>query len=428
VRRVLGVAALARAGQFVEAFLAVLVADRAGAGAAVVGIVLLLQQAGATAGSAIAGPAVDRLGARLVATCGLVTAALSVLVLAATEQVPALLAAAGAYGLASSGWRLALQAALARGVATGTAASGNGAADRRAQAYGALVWVSNAGALLSGVLAVAGVPIRAAFAAQAILLAAAAVAAALLPGGRRAGVQSVRRRPVDPKLWVVAAAFAPATLVMFQAFSGLAVALEADAYRRMVVVNAAVLVLGQPVVRVLARRLPAGALLAGSALILGVGIALTARLEGSFLATAGWSLAELVLITLAPAAVAGAAPQAQLGRHQAVFQVSQGVVAATATLAGPLVAAGSTTLFSLACVTSGIAAALLLVRSSTTLAGALAHPLACPCGSLRCVCDAGHSLCSSPSPAIVHAATAIRIGPAHGLRDADALGGVSTAP
>lgn len=89
------------------------------------------------------------------------------------------------------------------------------------------------------------------------------------PGQRPAGMARSARRP----FWLVIVAVAPATALMFQAFSGLAVALPESQYRTVVLVNAVVLVLGQGLTGALVRRVPAAVALAGATLLLGAGIA-----------------------------------------------------------------------------------------------------------------------------------------------------------
>lgn len=364
-------------------------------------LVLLAQQAGATVGSGAAGAMVDRLGSRATASAGLLTSGAAVFALALALTPAALVAAAAVYGLAASGWRLALQAAVSQGLATAGAA--NASPSLRARAFGQLVWVSNVGAIGSGAAVAAGLPIRWAFAAQGVLLIAAAIVAQTLPRAGRAAHAMRARGAIERRLWFVAAAFAPATIIMFQAFSGLAVVLDGDEYRTMVLVNAFVLVTASPLLGPLASRFSGGALLSASTFGLGAGIGAAIALGEAIVTTLAWTLAELVVISLAPAVVAGIAPHALVGRHQAAFQVFQGAVAALAMLVGPLVGEASPMALALSIVVLGVGGAAALLATSNTLGAALAQPVACPCGALRCRCDASHRACASPSPVLVHA-------------------------
>jgi MFS family permease len=401
VNRALAVALTARLAQFIDAFLAVFLVQENGADTIEVALVLFALQGGATLGAGVAGEAIDRRSARQVAAIGLATSGAAAVALAFVRPMPGLAAVALVFGGASSAWRLALQAGVAEGLASSSSVESSGAL--RTRAFGALIWVSNAGALASGLAALLGLNLRAAFALQGLLCLTAAVMTAALP--RRASDPRSGERPrVDRNLIVVALACAPATFVMFQAFSGLAVVYDEGPYRAMVFINAGVLVFGQPVVRRMADRVGAGNLLAGATLMLGAGVGSAALAQDVVATTVMWSLAELAVISVSAGVVAGLAPHRQMGRYQATFQIIQGLVATLAMFAGPLLAGASEDRFAFLCLALGVLGALGLRASSALLGEAMAQPVACPCGARLCRCDAGHLSCNNPSPVMVHEA------------------------
>jgi MFS family permease len=401
VNRALGIALTARLAQFVEAFLAVLLISENGASTATVAVVLLAQQAGSTLGAPLAGEMLDRRGAREGIVGGLFLGSAAAIGLAVLEAPWALVALAAIYGLATSAWRLAIQAGVAQGLSS--AADRAEAGDLRSWAFGSLIWASNAGALVSACAATAGAPLRLVFIVQGALGMVAALMAFSLPRWRADPGPRQRRGPrLNRGLVLVAVGMAPSTILMFQAFSGLAIIFEESDYLVMVMVNAAVLVLAQPVIWAIGSRIRAGEFLGGATAVLGVGLAAAAIYEDVLLSTLAWSFAELVILSLGVAVVAGLAPHGEMGRYQATYQVIQGAVAALAMFAGPLLAAGSRTDFAVACLALGLIGAVALRLISGTLSTALSHPVACPCGAQLCRCDAGHLNCASPTPVIVH--------------------------
>ena len=92
-------------------------------------------------------------------------------------------------------------------------------------------------------------------------------------------------------------AFVPSTMVMFQAFGGLAVAMPADACPdEMVLVNATVLVLGQPLMTPVFRRFGAAPTTVVAILAMSVGIASQAVWPYAVAWTILWTLGELVVV------------------------------------------------------------------------------------------------------------------------------------
>ena len=404
----LAVVAVARAAQFVEAVLFPLVAVDHGAGTAGAATVLLALAIGTTAGALLGGRAIDRLGTSITAPAGLAVAAAGAATIAVAEQTVLLAAAAALYGLATATWRLALEAATTHGLAVDDAGD-DGDQALREHAFGAFVWLVNAGALLSAVALAAGLDLRTAVLVQAIGTAiAAAAAAALVPqaavAAPRSALPARGLAGVPARVWLLGLAYAPFTIVMFQAFAGLAEVFEESDYRLMVLVNAVTLVASPLVLWRAVARVPGAVALCAAGALQGAGIAGAALLRDPLVATVAWSAGEATLISLMPAVVTGIAPHQSTGRYRAAFAAVQGAAAAVATFAGPLLAAGSVAAFAAAVVVLTAVGVLAIARCATSIAAGLRHPVACPCGALLCTCDAEHIACATPSPVLVHAA------------------------
>ena len=401
VTRVLTVVAVARAAQFIEIALFPLVAMDRGAGTAGAAAVLLALGLGTTAGSPLGGLAVDRTGSRATAATGLAISACAAATLALAEPAEILALAAAVYGVAAAAWRVALEAATAQSLTDADESTENDQA-RREGAFAAFVWVVNVGALLSAGAMALAIDLRAAVVAQAILMGIAAVLAIGLVGGPR--TSGVTGRTLDFRLpsafWLLALGYAPFTMVMFQAFSGLAQVFEESDYRRMVLVNAVTLVVLSPLLWRFVAQVEGALAIAVAGALQGAGIAAAAILDDALATTIFWSAGEATLISIIPAVVAGIAPHAAIGRYRAAFATVQGAAAAGATFGGPLLAAWSVGAFAGATVAL-TALGLLAVRAqASAIEAGLRQPVRCPCGALRCACDAMHLDCT-PSPAIV---------------------------
>lgn len=413
VRRVLAVVALARVTQFVEVVLFPLVAVQRGAGAAGGALVLLALAVGSTAGSVLGGYAVDRYGPRPVAIVGRSLSAGGAAVLALGHSL-ALLASAGAlYGLATAVWRLALEAATAHALAHDAAADDVDDQRSRERAFGAFVWLVNLGALVSAAALAAGASLQLTVAVQALMMAAAALAAAgLLPHAHAAapmGASGTRGfRDVPIHMWLLAIAYAPLTMVMFQAFSGLAQIFDESDYRTMILINAVVLVTFPPLLWSIATNVNVLHAIVTAGTVQGVGIAAAAITTDPLLSTIVWSAGEATLIAIVPAIVAGIAPHAAAGHYRAAFATVQGAAAAIATFGGPLIARWSVDGFAAASLILTAAGVTAIVARRRFIALGLKQPVACPCGALLCSCDASHIGCAFPSPVVVH-----RAAPAH---------------
>lgn len=418
VRRVLTVVALARIAQFVEAVLFPLVAVRHGAGTTTAALVLLALAVGTMAGSALGGASIDRFGPRVVATTGLAFAAAAAAGLAVASAVAALGLAAAVYGTATGAWRLALESATAHALAGDARAAGAGADQaKRERAFGTLLWLVNLGALASAAAYALGLDARLAVGLQALAMGAAAALALLLlaprvepapaadrgrVGQRRAGLSAVPR-----ELWILALAYAPFTMVMFQAFAGLAEIFESADYRLMVLVNALTLVTFPPLLGTIVARADGIVALTVAGSVQGAGVAAAAITNEPVLTTIAWSAGEATLIAVIPAVLAGIAPHRSTGSYRGAFAIVQGAAAAVATFAGPLVAHASPAGFALACLGLTALGATITATHGRSIGAGLHQPVACPCGALLCSCDAAHLDCV-PSPVRVHRATPIR--------------------
>ena len=406
--RVLIVAGAARGAQFVEALLFPLVAVSAGASTAAAGGALLAQSLGVSAGALFGGPSVDRYGPRAAGTAGLALSAFAAAVLAIGQPVAVLIAAAAVFGASAATWRLALEAATSHSLAAEEAYQPEDPRVLRERAFTALIWVSNAGALASAAALVAGLPVREALGIQALaLLLAAAASVLLLPG--RAGRRPSRRRSIEwlrevPwPLWRLALAFTPLTMVMFQGFAGLAHILDDGDYRLMILASAATLVLLPPLAWSRVSHLGGTRVLAFAGGLLGSGIAATAVFEDPIVSTVIWSAGEVALLALTPAIVTGIAPHRSTGTYRSAFAVVQGVAAGVATFVGPVAAGWSVTAFALGSLALAVFGVVAVTLNRRSIEAGLHQPVACPCGALACVCEAGHADCLR-APILVPAA------------------------
>jgi hypothetical protein len=418
------VVAVSRSAQFIEPFLPLLLLRGLDATPGTLAAVLLAQQSAAVMGYVGLGPLASRIGVGAAMRVGLAGAMVAGGVMAAVPDIVAVATAAFGYGAASALWRGAAQAlvplSLSMADSPPDGASGAaGAAAVRARAFGLLVLASNMGALASAAVGAAGAPVRVMISAQAAAMGIGLLLSTTLrrpvadtavghAGMTVRTVSAVRRERLV--FWLFVAAVAPATALMFQAFSGLAVVFSGGQYRSMVLVNAAVLVLAQPAVGWVLRRVSAAGALAVACAGLGVGMAFQARHPQAVALTLVWTLAELVVIIVPSAVVSGLAPRARVGGYVGTFQAVQGTVAAAATYVGPILVARSTTSFTIACLVTGVAGALAALAVRLAMGAAMRHPVACPCGALLCACDASHHACAAPTTVMVHAAASVSAG------------------
>lgn len=154
----------------------------------------------------------------------------------------------------------------------------------------------------------------------------------------------------------------------------------------MVLVNALVLVAGQPLVAWAARRIPAGPLLAVAGLGLAAGLTLHATGSPVLVATTVWTLAELVVIVVPSAVVAGIAPHRRTGAYIGTFQAVQGGAAAAASFAGPVIATASPAVFAVSCLVLAALGGVALLGLRQLVQTGLDQPVDCSCGTVLCRC------------------------------------------
>lgn len=406
-----------RSAQFVEPFLPVLLLAVLSASPGTTAAVLLVQQAAATLGYLSTGRLVGLIGHHSALRIGLAVSAAAAAVLATANQAGTVAVAAATYGAGSSLWKTVTLSLVP--VALGSEAAASHPARLRSRAFGLIVLASNAGAVLSAAAGAAGVPVRLLLATQAVSTTAGLLLTVRLPrvtaGGppTRATASPATAPHVRGGRWALVTlvlAVAPSTALMFQAFSALAVALPADRYRVMVLVNAVVLVVGQPLVAWFIRRVSSASALGISTLVLGTGIAAQAMWPAALAITVAWSLAELVVITVPSAVVAGLAPHARAGFVMGRFAAAQGTVAAVASFIGPVAVSWSPQGFAIGCLVATAAGVAAVGWARQTMGTAMRQPVNCPCGAFSCSCDATHVACLSPSPVISHSALALERG------------------
>ena len=409
---------VARAAQFVEAFLPLLLLQSIGAGAGSTAVVLVIQQVASTLTYWGEGRLVRAFGLTGVIRWGLLGSAVAVGGLAAAESITVAAVFAAMFGAASGAWRAAVQAAVPSTLATVEDVPGTDEADDddvRSRAFGAIFWAANLGAIASAAAGALGLPLRWLLAAQAVTTGVAFLLSWLLPDsvGRADSLPVVpatqaptaadtRRARRDTRVLMLA--FVPATMLMFQAFGGLAVAMPADAYRQMVLVNAIVLVLAQPLTVPLLRRAGATAAILGGIVAMATGIAAQAFWPAALGWTVLWTLGELVIVIVPGALVTAAAPMADAAEYVGRFQVAQGLAAAVALYIGPVLAGAGSTPFAWGCGVAGAAGVAAVLAARQPVRAAWTQPITCPCGALFCVCDRTYAACASPSPVLTHQA------------------------
>src|SRR5205823_5537384 len=155
-------------------------------------------------------------------------------------------------------------------------------------------------------------------------------------------------------------------VLFHQAFVTLPIDLQArglstSAYGVLIALNGVLITLLQPWVSRALAGFPRHRVLAAAAALVGIGFALTAAVQGIpgyVVSISVWSLGEIAMAGIAPAAVADTAPPALRGAYQGLLQVGGGAAALLAPILGSLVMGrpGSATLW-IACGVVGLAAA-----------------------------------------------------------------------
>lgn len=297
------------------------------------GFLLTLQGVGMLVSSLIGGVLADRLGRRFTIVLGLSSAALSLLVVWQANSPIFIGIAIFALGMTADLHRPAAHAFVADLISSEAA---------RVHGYGLLNWATNLGMVIA--MASAGILAKHSFDILFILNAATALICATLIwfGTKETAIKknhalhSTEPQPgiltilQYPRLLGSVGTLLIAFVILFQIWVTLPLAVK-DAgfslsdYTLLMAFNSVIIVVVQPLLLGRLKRSPLMLTLAGSYLLLGIGIGLTG-LAGSFISFAGtvivWSLGEIVVGAVGPTLIATMAPQGLRGRCLGLFGVS----------------------------------------------------------------------------------------------------------
>jgi MFS family permease len=353
-----------RLGGFVMPLLALyLTADR-GLGVEQVGLVISLFGAGALLAGPAGGFLADRLGRKRTLTSALVAGAAAMLHLAFARAPLHIAAAAFLLGLFGELYRPAVSAAIADLVP----------AQDRVRAYGLLYWAVNlgfaVGSALGGAMSRHGWYLL--FAGDAATtLAYAGIVWLYVPETRPSHLSRHPREPLwrpltDRPFVAFCALIALVGLLLHQGFVTLPLdvrdhGLSPASYGLLIALNGVLIFLLQPLLSRALSPFPRHRVLCASAALLGIGFGMTALVHsvaGYVVSITVWTVGEIIMAGLGPAVAADAAPPAQRGAYQGVFQMSFGVAALAAPLLGSFVFGrfGAATLWT-ACLATGLVAA-----------------------------------------------------------------------
>lgn len=329
---------LNRAGSFIAPFLALYLTGSRAYSVAETGVVLSLLGLGSALSQPVGGVLADRIGRRRTMVLGLLSSAVTLLVLGAADSLVSIAVAAMAYGLCLDLFRPAVQAAVADLVPD---------ADR-ARAFALQFWAINLGfsiaTPLGGFLASRGYWLL--FVLDA--LASAGFAVLVLRGvpetrpvAPAGGAGRLREVLSDRLMLGLVASVIASAVVYLQAFSTLPLVFARDdlgpgSYGAALALNGVLIVLLQPLLLGLLGRRSRAPLLLTAMLLQGAGFGLTAfadDLRGHLLAITVWTLGEILQAGQLGALVASIAPPHLRGRYMGVFGLSFG----TAAFLGPLV-------------------------------------------------------------------------------------------
>lgn len=353
-----------RLGGFVMPLLALYLTGQRGIAVEQVGVVIALYGAGTLAAGTVGGWLADRIGRRRTLLLALVLGALAMLHLAFARAPAHIAAAAFLLGLLGDMYRPAVSAAVSDLVPP----------EKRVAAYGVLYWAVNlgfaVGSALGGALSRHGWWLL--FVGDAATtLAYAGIVALYIPETRPALVEDEERAslwaPLADRPFVAFVLLNSLVWIMFhQSFVTLPLDLRDHglgpaSYGALIALNGVLITLLQPGAARALARFHRHRVLAGAAALVGVGFALTALVRtvpGYAFAITIWTLGEISMAGIAPAVVADAAPPAQRGAYQGVFQMGMGASALLAPMIGSLVMGrlGAPSLWAL-CGVAGAAAA-----------------------------------------------------------------------
>ncbi len=377
---------LNRLASFVATFLGLYLVRERGFSEGPAGLVVALYGAGILIAGPLGGSLADRIGRRATMLLGLVLGACAVAAFAFAREPRSLAVLAFLAALTGEIYRPAMNAVVADVVP---------AADRK-RAYGLVYWAVNLGWALGLGLAglVAERSLLALFLADAFTtLAFAALVAWRIPETRPAGLP--RRPPFEGLLlvfqdgvFVTFLALHLVTLLVFTQFQ-LAAPLDMAAhgvspgrFSLLMALNGAGVVLLQPLLSQLTRAMDGARLLAGSALLVGLGFGVNALAHGVPLYALGvglWTLGELLGFPVASALVADLAPPSLRGRYQGAYSMTWGLAFTLAPVIGgeALALLGGRALWG-GCLAAGLAVAVLHLavagpRRRRLAAGAAGH-------------------------------------------------------
>jgi MFS family permease len=353
-----------RMGSFVLPLLALYLTGERGIPVEQAGFVIALWGGGALMGGTLGGYLADRIGRRRTLILVLVAGALSMLHLAFARAPAHVAFAALLLGLTGETYRPAMQAAVADLVP----------AEGRAHAYGMLYWASNigfaCGSAVGGAMAKHGWWLLF-FGDAATTLAFALVVWLRIPETRPEHLVHEQRPPLWAPLadrpFVIFVCLNTLVMLLFhQAFVTLPIDLRAHGlstatYGAVIALNGVLITLLQPWVSRALAGFPRHRVLAAAALLVGGGFALAAGVHtvfGYVVSITVWTMGEIAMAGLAPAAVADVAPASQRGAYQGLMQMGGGAAALLAPVAGSLLLGrfGSAALW-MSCGVAGLIAA-----------------------------------------------------------------------
>lgn len=332
-----------RLGGFVLPLLALYLTGERGIPVEQVGLIVALWGGGSLMGGTLGGVLADRIGRRRTLILVLVAGALAMLHLAFARTPVHIAFAALLLGLFGETYRPAMQAAVADLVPP----------EGRVHAYGMLYWAGNIGfafgSAAGGAMAKHGWWLL--FVGDAVTTLLFALVVWLWVPETRPDHPAHEPRPLpwaplsNRPFVVFVVLITLVGLVFHQAFVTLPIdlyqhGLSTAAYGILIALNGVLITLLQPSASRVLARFSRHRVLAGSAALVGIGFALTALLHtigGYVVSITVWSLGEIAMAGLAPAAVADAAPPGQRGAYQGLLGMSGGAAALIAPVVGTLV-------------------------------------------------------------------------------------------
>lgn len=353
-----------RLGGFVMPLLALYLTSERGLSIEQVGVVMTIYGAGTVAAGSVGGWLADRAGRRRTLILSLLLGAAAMIQLSFARAPAHVAFSAFVLGMLGDMYRPAVSAAIADLVEPAW----------RVAAYGVLYWAVNlgfaVGSALGGALSRHGWWLLF-LGDAATTIAYAGIVAMYIPETRPAHLQREPRAP----LWAPLAdrpfvAFVLLNSLVWMLFLQTFVTLPLDlrehglqpkTYGALVALNGVLITLLQPGASRALSRFHRHRVLSGAAALVGLGFASTGLMHtvpGYAVSIAVWSLGEIAMAGIAPAVVADAAPPAQRGAYQGVYQMGIGASALLGPMIGSLVMGrlGAPSLWALCGVAGALAA------------------------------------------------------------------------